>query len=159
MILRRTKVPEAVRALAPAERRLAWAVATDGTALVASPTALYAGGLQLAWSSVEKVVWRPSVLTVLEVADVEGAGAAHTWELEQDARLAETVRAQVTSSVAWSDRRALQPAGAVRLVGRRVPGQDQLLWQTVWEPGTDFGDPALRAQAQEQLDGLRRTIG
>ena len=55
MILRRSKVPEAVRALARAERRLAWAMATDGTPLVASPTALYAGSLQLPWSSVEKL--------------------------------------------------------------------------------------------------------
>jgi hypothetical protein len=159
VIRRRSKVPDAVRALAPDERRLAWGLAADGTPLVATPTALYAGSLRLPWTSVEKVVWRPPVLTVSEVADVEGSGPAHTWELAQDSRLAETVRAQVTSSVAWSDRRALQPRGHVRLVGRRVPGEDRLLWQTVWEPGTDPSDPALRAQAEAQLVGLRKTIG
>ena len=61
----------------------------------------------------------------------------HVWSLAEDARLAETVRACVTSSVGWSDQRgsSARPAD-VRLVGRRVPGRDALEWQTVWEsPG------------------------
>jgi hypothetical protein len=158
-MLRRTKVPDAVRALAPEERRLAWGVASDGTPLVATATSLYAGSRQLPWTSVEKVVWRPPALTVTEVSDVEGTGTSHAWEVAQDHRLAETIHSQVTSSVAWSDRRALQPRGHVRLVGRRVPGQDRLLWQTVWEAGTDRNDPSLRAQTEQQLEGLRKTIG
>ena len=39
----RKQVPDVVRALAPSERRLAWALSDDGTPLVATPTSLYAG--------------------------------------------------------------------------------------------------------------------
>lgn len=155
----RSAVPAEVRELAPGERRLAWGVATDGTPLVATSTALHAGPDRLAWVDVERVSWEPPALTVVEAAEVEGTGRAHRWELQQDARLAETVRAGVTTSIGWSDRRALQPAGHVRAVGRRVPGEDLLRWQLVWARGTDPRDPLLRAQAQEWLEGLRRTIG
>jgi hypothetical protein len=61
--------------------------------------------------------------------------------------------------VAWSDVRRLHPRGKVRIVGRRVPGRDDLLWQTVWLDGTDPTDPALRAQAEELVASLRATLG
>jgi hypothetical protein len=154
--LRRT-VPAAVRAVP--ERRLAWAVTDDGTALVAAPTSLYVGEQPLPWTSVERVSWQPPVLTVTEVAEVEGTGASHSWTVVEEARLAETVRERVTASIAWSDVRSLQPAGSVRLVGRRVPGQELLEWQTVWRAGTNPADPLLRAQVDAFLDGLRRSIG
>jgi hypothetical protein len=155
----RRQVPDGVRALAPTERRLAWAVTEDGTPLVATPTSLYAGELVLPWTTVAKVVWQPPVLTVREVADVEDAGPAHRFALAQDEQLAEVVRAQVTTSVAWSDVRRLEPGGKVRLVGRRVPGVDALLWQLVWLDGTDPHDPALRAQADALVASLRGSIG
>jgi hypothetical protein len=154
--LRRT-VPAAVRAVP--ERRLAWAVTDDGTALVAAPTSLYVGEQPLPWTSVERVSWQPPVLTVTEVAEVEGTGASHSWTVVEEARLAETVRERVTASIAWSDVRSLQPAGSVRLVGRRMPGQELLEWQTVWRAGTNPADPLLRAQVDAFLDGLRRSIG
>ena len=153
------RAPEAVRRLRLEERRLAWGVTPDGTPLVATPSALHVGDEQLPWTGVERVSWQPPVLTVVEVARVEGTGRRRTWELAQDARLAETVRTAVTSSIGWSDRRVLSPQGAVRLVGRRTPGTDALDWQTVWEPGTDPDDPALQAQAQLHVDALRRTLG
>ncbi|MGZ6792102.1 MAG: hypothetical protein ACXVGH_01275 [Mycobacteriales bacterium] len=156
---RRPEVPAPVRALATGERRLAWGVAADGSPLVATPTALHAGEDRLPWAEVERVAWEPPVLTVVEAAEVEGAGRVRRWELQDDARLAETVRERVTGSIGWSDRRALHPAGHVRAVGRRVPGEDLLQWQLVFAPGTDPHDPLLRAQAQEWLEGLRRTIG
>ena len=155
----RSRVPEVVRAVPTEERRLAWGVTVDGLPLVATATTLYAGTERLTWVSVEKVVWRPSTLTLHEVAEVEGTGPVRSWELAEDGRLAETVRERVTGSVRWSDRRKLSPAGHVRLVGRRVPGEDLLVWLVVWEPATDPRDPALQAQVQRELDGLRRTIG
>lgn len=155
----RKQVPAAVRALAPTERRLAWALADDGTPLVATPTSLYAGELVLRWTDVARVSWQPPALTVREVASVDDAGVAHRFVLAEDAGLAETVRAQVTSSVAWTDVRRLEPSGKVRIVGRRVPGVDALLWQVVWLDGTDPGDPALAAQAEELVAGLRGSLG
>ncbi len=153
------RVPEAVRRLRLEERRLAWALSATGVPLVATPTHLYVGQDRLAWTGIERVSWQPPTLSVIEGAEVEGTGRTRSWELDTQSRLAEIVRARVTSSVAWSDRRALHPSGAVRLVGRRTPGQDALDWQTVWEPGTDPADPALQAQAREWVAALRKTIG
>ena len=79
--------------------------------------------------------------------------------LDQDAKLAETVRACVTSSVGWTDRRQLGAAGHVRLVGRRVPDRDALEWQVVWESAAAAADPSLRALADRWVDELRGTIG
>jgi hypothetical protein len=150
-------VPDAVRAVQ--DRRLAWAVTEDGLALVASPTCLHVGEEQIAWEQVEKVGWADPVLRITEIAEVEGTGTVHLWELAEDHHLAENVRERVTASVAWSDLRALQPEGKVRLVGRRVPGEELLTWQVVWQAGTDPSDPFLRAQVEAHLDGLRKSIG
>lgn len=155
----RTRTPDAVRTIAPLERRLAWALTSDGTPLVATPTALYVGTEPLPWTQIEKVRYAPPVLAVREVAEVEGAGAEHRFELTEDHRLAETVRTAVTTSVAWSDVRRLQPSGRVRVVGRRVPGVDSLLWQVVWLEGADPRDPALRAQADAAVAALQGSIG
>jgi hypothetical protein len=155
----RPRVPDEVRALAPAERHLGWALAEDGTPLVATPTSLYAGELVLPWAQVAKVSWVPPLLAVREVSPVEDAGTEHRFVLADDERLAEVVRTQVTSSVAWSDVRRLQPAGKVRVVGRRVPGVDALHWQVVWLEGTDPADPALRAQADAHVAALRGSLG
>lgn len=156
MRLRRS-VPEAVRAVP--DRRLAWAVTEQGVALVASPACLHVGDEQIPWAAVEKVGWADPTLRLTEMAEVEGAGRVHLWELAEDHHLARTVRERVTASVAWSDLRALQPDGKVRLVGRRVPGEELLTWQVVWQRGTDPADPFLRAQVEAHLDGLRKSIG
>jgi hypothetical protein len=155
----RRGIPAAVRAVATEERRLAWGLTGSGVPLVATASSLYVEDERLPWTQVERVVWRPSTLTLIESSEIEGAGRTRSWELVEDARLAETVRSRVTSSVGWSERLALQPNGAVRLVGRRVPGQELLEWQLVFEPGTDPADPGLRAQAEQLLDALRQTIG
>lgn len=155
----RRRVPPAVAALELTERRLAWGVTADGVALVATPSALQVGAQLLAWTQIERVSWQPPTLSILEVAEVEGAGTRHAWTIEQEHRLAEVVRTQVTSSVGWSDIRRLQPAGKVRVVGRRVPGEDALLWQLVFVEGTDAGDPRLREQAEAHVAALRASLG
>jgi hypothetical protein len=153
----RRPIPDAVRAVT--DRRLAWAVTDQGVALVASPTCLYVGGVRIDWTSVEKVGWATPTLRLTEIAEVEGTGAVHLWELAEDHGLAETIRERVTASVAWSDVRKLSPDGAVRLVGRRVPDQEVLTWQTVWQPGTDPSDPLLQAQVHAFVEELRKSIG
>jgi hypothetical protein len=155
----RRAVPEAVRALAQGERRLGWALTSSGEALVATPSGLHSEGSVLPWTQVAHVTWQPPTLTLTEVAEVDGAGQVHHLLLEQDAGLAQVVRTQVTSSVAWSDVRRLQPKGKVRLVGRRQPERDDLLWQTVWLDGTDPDDPLLRTQAEALVADLRGTLG
>jgi hypothetical protein len=155
----RRQVPDAVRALATGERRLAWAVTESGLPLVATPVALHHGGEALPWTRVAKVGWAPPLLSVREVADVEDAGRLHEFVLGEDAGLAQVVHAQVTSSVAWSDVRGLRPSGKVRLVARREPGRDALLWQIVWLDARDVADPGLRAQADDLVAALRGTLG
>lgn len=155
----RARVPEAVRAVDIPERRLAWGITDDGLPLIATPSCLYAGAEPLPWWRIERALWQPPVLTILEVSDVEGAGSQHAWSIADDAHLAETVRARVTSSVGWSDDRRLGPAGHVRLVGRRVPGRDPLEWQTVWSSAGAAADPALQEQAARWVDELRSSIG
>ena len=128
-------------------------------AVVATSSALHLPERAVPWTEVAKVTWTPPVLTVRGVADVEDTGPAYRLELAEDDGLAEVVRARVTSSVAWSDVRRLEPAGKVRIVGRRVPGMDALLWQVVWLEGTDPADPRLRAQADAHVAALRGSLG
>lgn len=155
-------MPGAVRAAAlePGERRLAWATTPAGEAVVATDRGLrlpQAGRLD--WPDVERASWRRPLLTVVRVSAVEGAGQREQVELVDDTGLADVVRAQVTASIAWTDHVRLQPAGGVRVVGRRRPGQELLDWQLVFDAGTDPDDPGLRAQADAVVLAARRTLG
>jgi hypothetical protein len=76
-----------------------------------------------------------------------------------DDRLVDVVRAGVTTSVAWSTHVRLQPAGGVRVVGRRRPGRETFDWQLVYDPGTDLDDPVVRAQAEQAALRAQRTVG
>ena len=161
-LLRRRSVPDVVReaALEPGERRLAWALTTRGDAVIASDLGLHLPGEpRLDWADVERANWRRPVLSVSKVAPVDGGGPRWELELAEEAELADVVRTQVTASVAWSNHVRLQPAGGVRLVGRRRRGQELLDWQLVFDRGTDPDDPQLRAQAEALVLDARRTIG
>lgn len=155
-------MPEAVRAvgLEPGERRTAWGLTQQGDPLVASDAALYLpGGTRIAWPDVEKATWARPLLELTEVAAVSGAGRRWRFELDQEGVLPDTVRSAVTASVAWSMHVGVHPAGGVRVVGRRRPGQELLDWQLVYDRDTDVDDPVVRAQAEAALLDARRTIG
>lgn len=161
-LFRRTPVPAVVRALAldPLERRLAWGVTTSGQAVVATDRALHRPEHDpLPWWEIERASWKRPLLVVLRVAPVQGTGQRWSVEIAEERALAEVIRSQVTASVAWSNHLRLAPAGGVRIVGRRRPGQDALDWQLVFDPGTDAQDPALRAQAEAAVVDARRTLG
>jgi hypothetical protein len=161
-LLRRPPVPEQVRAvqLEPGERRLAWGTTTTGQPVVASDLGLrLPGSPRLAWADVERATWRRPQLVVTQVAEVDGAGRRWTLDLAEEGELADVVRTRVTDSVAWSNHVKLQPAGGVRIVGRRRPGQELLDWQLVYDVGTDLDDPAVRAQGEALVLDARRTIG
>ena len=158
----RRRAPEAVRAVAldAGERRTAWALTTTGDPVLATDVGLRVpGSVRLDWPDVEKATWKRPVLEVLEVAAMSGAGRRWRFELAEEGELPETVRSSVTASVAWSTHVGLRPAGGVRVVGRRRPGQELLDWQLVYDRGTDIDDPEVRAQAQAALADARRTIG
>ena len=161
-LLRRRPVPPAVKALdlPPGERRLAWALTEQGDPVVATDAVLLLPGRDpLPWAQVERAGWQRPRLTVLEVAEVEGTGVRSVLDLVDEADLPEIIRTRVTASVAWSTHSRLSPAGGVRVVGRRLPGEETLHWQLVYDRGTDLQDPLVRAQAEELLHGARRTIG
>lgn len=159
---RRRQVPQAVRdvPLPSGDRRVAWALTPAGEPVVATGSGLVlADGRRLEWVQIAKAVWSPPRLTVLEVADVDGAGARTVLELVEDTELPAVVRSRVTASVAWSGHSQLSPSGGVRVVGRKRSGQDGLEWQLVYDEGTDREDPLVRAQAEQILQGARRSIG
>lgn len=158
----RRRPPEAVTSVAldPGERRLAWGLTTDGLPVVATDRGIrLPGSPRLDWPDVERAGWARPVLTVLRVADVTGTGERRSVQLEVEGELPDVVRTAVTDSVGWSSHYRLRPAGGVRVVGRRRPGQELLDWQLVFDAGTDLQDPDVHAQAQELLLGARRTIG
>lgn len=158
----RRPVPDVVRAVAlePGERRLAWGLTSGGQAAVASTLGLHLPGHgRLDWADVERASWHRPVLAVVRVCEVDGAGEHVQVELEEENELADAVRTQVTASIAWSTHVRLQPAGGVRVVGRRRPGRELLDWQLVFDVGTDLQNAQLRAQAEAVLLDARRTIG
>lgn len=162
LLRRRRPVPPAVAGLQlePGERREAWAATPDDEAVVATDRALLLpGDVRIAWPDVERATWQPPVLTVLGIAEVEGAGVRHVVELVDERDLPQVVRARVTGSVLWSSHTRLDPAGGVRVVGRRRPGVEGLSWQLVFDRGTDRADPFVRAQADRLLEDARRAIG
>jgi hypothetical protein len=124
-LFRRATVPDAVKAvpLPPGERRIAWALTTQGQPVVASSRGLYLPGVPpLPWDGIERVHWDQPLLSVLELTERAGSGQRHHVELDlaHDTDLPETVRTRVTASVAWSTHVKLQPAGGVRVVGRPI---------------------------------------
>ena len=161
-LIGRPQLPEGVRAvpLEPGERRLGWGVTTRGDAVLATTLGLRLPGAErLDWADVERATWRRPVMVVVKVSAVDGSGPRWQLDLETEHDLADAVRAQVTASVGWSDHVKLQPAGGVRLVGRRRPGHELLDWQMVFDAGTDPDDPQLRTQAEAVLLDVRRRIG
>jgi hypothetical protein len=158
----RRPVPPQVKALVldAGERRVSWATTESGEPVVATDRGLRLPGRDpLPWTDVEKAAWEPPVLTVSQVAEVEGAGPATSVRLADEGDLPQVVRARVTASVVWSSHARLRPAGGVRIVGRRAPGLEVLDWQIVFDRGTDPADPAVRAQADQLLELARRSVG
>jgi hypothetical protein len=149
-------------ALGPGERRIAWAITTDGQPVVAGTRALHLpDGATLAWDEIERVHWEKPSLQLIELTEHEGSGRRHEvrLDLDHDTDLPEEVRTRVSASFAWSSHVRLRPAGGVRIVGRRRAGLEVLDWQLVFDSDTDPADASLRAQAEEHLAAARRTIG
>ena len=160
----RRTVPADVAAVAlePGERRAAWARTTEGAPVVVTDLGVHLPGRPLlAWVDLERASFQRPLLTLLEIADVEGTGAQHAvaLDLTDDTDLPQVLRARLAANVAWSSHQRLLPSGGVRIVGRRQRDQDALAWQLVYDVGTDPHDPALRAQAEQHLLAARRTIG
>jgi hypothetical protein len=156
-------VPDSVRAVQveAGDRRVAWTLTTDGQPVVATERGLVLPRRpRVDWADLERAGWQRPVLTVVESAEVFGSGRTTTLTLQEpDGGIPDVVHAGVTSSVGWTTHVRLQPAGGARVVGRRRPGWEHLDWQVVYDPGTDLGDPQVRAQAEAVVLRARRTVG
>lgn len=160
---RRDALPEQIRdGLAAGERVLASAVDNDGAAVVATDRALWlpAGGAwrRLGWESVDRAGWdaEEALLTV-----VEGGPATlhHTVRVQQPGSLVEVVRERVSAVIVWSRHTVLAGRRGVRVVGRRSPGEQRILWSAVLDPGLDIADPEVRARVDAEVAAARAEVG
>lgn len=165
ILRRRPPVPEAARRhLEKDERTLAWAQAVTGQILVATPRGLHIVGQDahrlLAWHEISKATWGERWLTVIESRVVAGSQITdeRPWRLEFDepGGIPPVLRRRVESAVAVSTRQPL--AGGVLIVGRKVVGQDGLLWQYRLDRERPLSD-LERAELENAVatERLRRT--
>lgn len=120
---------------------------------------------RVSWHLINKATWRSPTLTLIEVEDlgelegaqVMGERAPRSVRVAIPRALPQEVRQRVTRSVRYSAHHSLAPTGGVRVVARRVPGQDGLVWRLHFDPGTDADDPLLREQAGRLLAAAQRS--
>lgn len=150
---RRDRPPAEARAgLDAGERVVSWADTAGGTVVVATPLGLWwpfpDGPRRMAWQHIDKVVWQDGVITVTEAEVVDDALLVDrppvSARLTTPRDLPPTVRKRVEGNIV---RRELVTVtgGAVRFVGRRVPGRDGLTWWARLEPGTPDTAPVREA--------------
>jgi hypothetical protein len=142
---RKPKLPAALRpALEPDERVVAWAAVGDDQALVATTRGLWLpGGTRLGWHDIHKAAWsgRELRVTPAESAQVRDGyavlvdGPVVSYLLLDPGELPDQVRTRVTKSVAFTAHYGL-PVGGVRVVGRRVSGENGLNWAVRYDSGT-----------------------
>lgn len=164
-----SKAPaEAVARLDPDERVVSWASAVGGT-VVATPLGLWLPGHpeRLPWHLIDKATWQNSVLTLIPAVD-SGDGvlveqSPRSVRLEEPRDIPQTVRVRVQKAIAFTRHHPLPghtgPGQGVRVVGRRVPGQDGVSWQLVFDAGVDRDDPAVRTAAGAFVDQARAELG
>jgi hypothetical protein len=138
----------------PGERVLTFAAAAEGH-VVATNLALHlSDGTRLPYEEIDKASWDEEGLRVITTD-----GARHAERVAEPRLLPETVRERVNSTIVVNKHVSLPGRGGVRLVARRRPGGDMLGWTFVFDDGLDPEDPGLRAQAEQALEGIRRSMG
>jgi hypothetical protein len=160
---RATRIPDDARAalgLAPGERVLAAARSTDGSWLVATDRGLVAPGVRLDWSSITHAQWYDEE-TALSVAYVDDTGAVgeHTFHVADPGLLPETVHERVVATILLSRHLPVTGRRGVRVVARRQPGSDELVWQVVPDPGIDPNDPQVSARVRAAVQQMRTELG
>lgn len=127
------------------ERIVAWATFDGDEVVVATNLGLFLPGRErLGWHEIHKATWSGRSLTVVpggiverrEGYDVVEDLPAVSYTLLDPREVPDQVRTRVTRSVAYSMQYPV-PGGGVRVVARRVPGVDGLLWAVRYDPGTD----------------------
>ena len=143
------------------ERLLAVARLADGSWVAATPRALVLPGRRVDWSTVAHAEWSDerSELRVDQLRTVDSAPETHRLVLDEPDRVPEVVRDRVTSSIVASRHSPVDGKAGVRVVARRVPGEDELLWQVVVDRGLDPDDARVQAVSETAVSELRRELG
>jgi hypothetical protein len=163
---RRPKLPAALRPpLEREERVLTWAAVGD-KALVATNRGLWLpDGKRLGWHEIHKAAWsgRELRITPAEAAQsrpdytVLVDGPVISFLLLEPGDMPDQVRARVTRSVAYTTHHAM-PTGGVRVVGRRVSGENGLSWAVRYDAGTPVDLPAVIELTDELVGSARSTV-
>ena len=160
LLRRRPKLPASLRpALDPDERVVAWAAIGDDRALVATNRGLWVPERgRLGWHEIHKAAWsgRELRITPAEVAGervgytVLADGPEISYLVLDPGELPDQVRTRVTRSVAYTMHYPL-PVGGVRVVGRRISGQDGLSWAVRYDAGTPVDAEPVVQMTEEMV--------
>lgn len=161
---RRLELPPDARAALPLQRRerlLTAARLTDGTWVAATQRALLLPGRRVEWTTITHAEWSDdgATMTVDELGTGGGDPVTSRLVLDEPGRLPEVVRERVTASIVASRHTAVRGRAGVRVVARRVPGSDELVWQVVVDRGIDSADPGVLAASDAGVAELRRELG
>jgi len=160
-LLRRERPPASVLALlASGERVLSWADTADGNVVLATPLGLWwpadAGTRRIGWQYISKASWQDDVLTVIEgeveddlIRDRRPVAVA----LATPRNLPIVVRKRVNANIVKTELATIA-GGAVRFVGRRMPGAGGIAWWARLEPGTPMTED-VRSAVHARLELLR----
>ena len=105
---------------------------------------------RIGWDQVVKATWAEDGLQVIE-GELDGGGIvtdrpARTLRLAEPRNLPAVVKTRVEASIArWEQVRV--PGGTARIVARRRPGADGLLWTARLDTGTPDSPEARAALA------------
>jgi hypothetical protein len=160
---RSPRLPTAARAglvLGRREHVLAAAALRDGSWLAATDQGLVQQGWRVAWSSATHAQWYDDA-TTLAVGWLDDSGEMHdrSFVLADPGLLPETVHERVVASIVLSRRFRSIDGGSVRVVARRQPGSDDVLWQVVPESGADLSSADVRAQVDQTLRAMSDELG
>lgn len=142
-------------ALARREPVLAAARAPDGSWVAATPSGLVGVGWRVDWAWVTHARWYDDAER-LSVTWLDAAGDLHEKDLPlaEPGRVPETVHERVVATIVFSRRVSVGDGRGVRVVARRQPRSQEVLWQVVPDAGVDVSAPAVRAK----VDATKRAI-
>lgn len=160
---RSIRIPDDARAglrLAPRERILAAARLSDGSWLGATDRGLVELGVRLDWSSITHAQWHDEQ-SALSVTWVDESGGVHdrTFRVDDAGLLPATVHERVTATILLSRHLRVAGSGGIRVVARRQPGSDDLLWQVVPDPDIDAEAPDVRARVDALTQLMTTELG
>src|SRR3954470_19284875 len=147
--------------LQPGERMLALADDGSGRLVVATETALHLQRTppnysRLGWETIERASYQDGFLTIFLTN--EGASSALRIPLGEDTKLAIVVRDRATATVVVDRLVTLTDQLGVRVVGRRAPRADHVVWRVELDPGLP-NTPEIHDAIDQALADIMAEVG